>query len=198
MSRTEDLVADLIDMAEGDEIAKLHHLGRFGWLLTAGRHYPDDGFLDEESVDLLAQGENIWAKSLKVEHERLSFVRAWIDAKQEERNLGLGIYCCIKLIACDFKSDDEAIVLFRVACERYAYAIASHGSGKNPAAEMANLRHAENRELIRDAVKHWREKIDPSLSAQKAATELTKIVPLSHKKLAEIVSKAKKGVRFDD
>lgn len=65
------------------------------------------------------------------------------------------------------------------------------------ASSLARLRHAENRALINDAVKHWRENIDPKLSAQKAATELIKIVPLSHKKLAEIISKAKRGF-FDD
>lgn len=198
MSRVEDLVADLIDMADGGEIERLHSIGRFGWLLTAGRHYPDDEFLGEEDINLLSQGELIWAKSLKVENEKLAFIRAWIDASKVEQDIALGIYCCVKLIACDFRSDDEAVVLFRVASERYAYAIAASGSSQNPAAEMANLRHAESRALIRDAVKHWRENIDPSLSAQKAATELTRVVPLSHKKLAEIVSKAKKGMRFDD
>ncbi|WP_155635492.1 hypothetical protein [Burkholderia cepacia] len=197
MSRVEDLVADLIDMADGGEIERLHSIGRFGWLLTAGRHYPDDEFLAEEDIDLLAQGESIWAKSLKVDNENLTFIREWIDVSQIERDIGLGIYCCIKLMACDFRTNDEAIVLFRVASERYAYAIAEHGSHKNPAAEMANLRHAESRAMIRDAVKHWREKIDPSMSAQRAATELTRIVPLSHKKLAEIVSKAKKGIIVD-
>ncbi|WP_156440629.1 hypothetical protein [Burkholderia sp. MSMB1072] len=196
MSRTEDLVADLIDMVEDGEIDRLHSIGRFGWLLTAGRNYPDDEFLVQEDIDLLAQGESIWAKSLKTESENLAFIRAWIDASKVERDLGLGIYCCVKLIACDFRSDDEAIVLFRVASESYAYAIAADDPSHNPAAKLANLRHAESRALIRDAVKHWREKIDPSLSAQKAATELTKIVPLSHKKLAEIVSKAKKGGDF--
>jgi len=63
---------------------------------------------------------------------------------------------------------------------------------KNPAAEMAFLRHAENYALIRDAIEYWRESIDPALSAAKAANELIKIVPLSHKKLSEIVSAEKK------
>lgn len=197
MSRVEDLVADLIEMADGGEIERLHSIGRFGWLLTAGRHYPDDEFLAEEDIDLLAQGESILAKSLEVGNENLNFIREWVDVSQVERDIGLGIYCCIKLMAGDFRTDDEAIVLFRVASERYAYAIAEHGSHKNPAVEMANLRHAESRAMIRDAVKHWRENIDPSMSAQSAATELTRIVPLSHKKLAEIVSKAKKGIIVD-
>ncbi|WP_186104526.1 hypothetical protein [Burkholderia gladioli] len=193
ISRAEDLLADLVDMTEGCETEKLNSLGRFGWLLTVGRNYPDDEFLGPEEVDLLAQGENAWARGVKISNPQLAFVDAWINAREIERDVGLGVYCCIKLLVGDFRSDDEAVVLFRVASERYAFSIAKSGSAQNPAAEMAKLRHAENRSLIRDAVKHWRENIDPGLSAQKAATELTKIVPLSHKKLAEIISKAKKG-----
>ncbi|WP_157649323.1 hypothetical protein [Burkholderia ubonensis] len=62
------------------------------------------------------------------------------------------------------------------------------------ASVMAKRRHAENYALTELAKRHWRDNIDPKLSAQKAATELTKVVPLSHKKLAEIVSEAKKEI----
>lgn len=63
----------------------------------------------------------------------------------------------------------------------------------NAASEMAKKRHAENYALAETALEYWKNNIDPALSAQKAATELSKVVPLSHKKLAEIVSAAKKG-----
>lgn len=61
------------------------------------------------------------------------------------------------------------------------------------AAQLARRRHAENDVLAREALAHWKQHIDPSLSAQKAATELVRVVPLSHKKLAEIISAAKQG-----
>ena len=61
----------------------------------------------------------------------------------------------------------------------------------NPASAMARRRHRENYALADDAIKYWRDNISPDLSAQKAATELTRVVPLSHKKLAEIVSTEK-------
>lgn len=64
--------------------------------------------------------------------------------------------------------------------------------GTNPAVELAKRRHAENYALIGDALKYWREKIDPTLSASKAANELVRVVPLSHKKLAELVAAEKK------
>lgn len=65
------------------------------------------------------------------------------------------------------------------------------------ASVMAKKRHAENYALVETAKKHWKDNIDPRLSAQKAADELMKIVPLSHKKLAEIVSQAKKEMNRD-
>jgi hypothetical protein len=57
---------------------------------------------------------------------------------------------------------------------------------------MAKRRHAENYAMSKDALKYWREKIDPNISASKAANELLRVVPLSHKKLAEIVAAEKK------
>lgn len=62
----------------------------------------------------------------------------------------------------------------------------------NPAVELAKKRHAENYALIGIALQHWREKIDPTISASKAANELVRVVPLSHKKLAEVVAAEKK------
>ncbi len=67
----------------------------------------------------------------------------------------------------------------------------------NAASVMAKKRHAENYALVETAKKHWKDNIDPRLSAQKAADELMKIVPLSHKKLAEVVSQAKKETNRD-
>ncbi|MDO9459368.1 MAG: hypothetical protein Q7N95_04535 [Alphaproteobacteria bacterium] len=64
--------------------------------------------------------------------------------------------------------------------------------GANPAIAMAKRRHAENYALTDEAVKYWQENIDPTLSASKAANELLRVVPLSHKKLAEVISAEKK------
>lgn len=71
------------------------------------------------------------------------------------------------------------------------FSLSMHGTEENPAVAMARLRHSENYALADDALAYWQEHIDPNLSAQKAATILTGVVPLSHKKLAEIVSEEK-------
>lgn len=57
---------------------------------------------------------------------------------------------------------------------------------------MARKRHKENYELVEFAVKYWKDNIDPAMSAEKAADLLIAQVPLSHKKLAEVVSSEKK------
>jgi hypothetical protein len=68
---------------------------------------------------------------------------------------------------------------------------------ENPAAALAKLRHAETYSMREDALKYWRENIDPNLSAAKAANTLLAVVPLSHKKLAELVSSAKREAAKD-
>lgn len=66
------------------------------------------------------------------------------------------------------------------------------GMRENPAAALAKLRHAETYSMREEALKYWRDNIDPALPAAKAANALLAVVPMSHKKLAELVSAAKK------
>ena len=65
----------------------------------------------------------------------------------------------------------------------------------NPAAILAKKRHTENRAMAEEAMKFWRENMDTSLSASKAANELVQVVSLSHKKLAELVAAEKKKLK---
>jgi hypothetical protein len=55
----------------------------------------------------------------------------------------------------------------------------------------ADIRHSETRSMREDAIEYWRKNIDPKLSTPKAADILIKVVPLSHRKLEEIIRKAK-------
>ncbi len=67
----------------------------------------------------------------------------------------------------------------------------AQAGSRSPGSVLAQIRHTENRELADDVRSFWRENIDPNLSAQKAANEIMRanLVPLSHKKIAEIVSR---------
>lgn len=60
------------------------------------------------------------------------------------------------------------------------------------AASLATKRHKRHRELSEEAIRYWRENIDPKLSAAKAAEKLIAIIPLSHKKLAELIATERK------
>lgn len=74
-------------------------------------------------------------------------------------------------------------------------ALEVHDHAIKAAATLAKKRHAENYAMVAQAVKYWRENINPDLSASKAANELVQVVPLSHKKLAEIISAEKRKLQ---
>lgn len=61
------------------------------------------------------------------------------------------------------------------------------------ARNAALFRHAETYALKKQAIEYWHEHIDPNLSNQKAADILLKVVPVSHRKLAEYVAECKRG-----
>ena len=55
--------------------------------------------------------------------------------------------------------------------------------------------HVETNKLRNEVVAFWSSNIDKSLSNEKAATELTKQFPLSHRTLRDYVAEAKKSLR---
>lgn len=65
----------------------------------------------------------------------------------------------------------------------------------NPAAELAKARHKENYAIREFVENYWRENMDPSLSAQRAATIMIqdRVVDISQKKLAEYISALRKA-----
>ncbi|KAB0544173.1 hypothetical protein F7P85_06035 [Kerstersia gyiorum] len=69
------------------------------------------------------------------------------------------------------------------------------GANTDAASRMAHKRHEENYGMRADIEQYWRKNIDPALSAQKAADQIIKdnVAPLSHKKIAEIVSALRKA-----
>ena len=59
----------------------------------------------------------------------------------------------------------------------------------------AHKRHAETRALRAEVVEYWLAEIDKNLSGEKAAVILSKVFPLSHRKLSEYVMEEKKRLR---
>lgn len=56
----------------------------------------------------------------------------------------------------------------------------------------ARLRHTETYALRKEVTEYWRDNIDKNMSAEKSATMLTKIFPLSHRTLKAYVTTEKK------
>jgi hypothetical protein len=56
----------------------------------------------------------------------------------------------------------------------------------------AQKRHVETYTLRAEIVAYWKSNIDPTLSADKAATLLTKQFPVSHRKISEYIAAEKK------
>lgn len=64
-----------------------------------------------------------------------------------------------------------------------------------PMRNGARKRHAETYALRAEVIEHWLAHINHSLSGDKAATILSKIFPLSPRKLSEYVMAEKKRLR---
>lgn len=97
------------------------------------------------------------------------------------------------------KEDEHELAWSYVSDAQYWAGIlkAAHAEKENtpnPGKELARIRHAENRVLFEEAIEYWHKEIDPNMSAQKAADKLLTVVPLSHKKLAELISAEKNKV----
>ncbi|MFN5745555.1 MAG: hypothetical protein ACK443_05645 [Methylococcaceae bacterium] len=88
----------------------------------------------------------------------------------------------------------EASAVHRMAHGFYMWDSNSPVAGDPPAVTMAYLSHREHREMADYVTQYWYENIEPKLSAQKAADMIVKanLVTLSHKKIAEIISRLRK------
>ncbi|QBR40558.1 hypothetical protein EHF36_07905 [Kerstersia gyiorum] len=93
-------------------------------------------------------------------------------------------------VVCDAE-DARGMTLFLSDSSEDTFADAAPAS---IGAALADIRHAETRSTNKFVLEYWREKIDPALSAQKAADEVLQrnVVNLSHKKIAEIIAAERK------
>lgn len=115
------------------------------------------------------------------------FIKSKIELTGEDA-LTLALWYCVHVESAQEIHEQWAAVAEAAFWQGVLFA----KSPGNPASALAKKRHAENYALTADAIKYWRENIDPSLSASKAADELLRVLPLSHRKLTEIVSAEKK------
>lgn len=93
------------------------------------------------------------------------------------------------------KADPCFLVHYTVACGLMGNVeeIIWHGQRQSATlSEYAKRAHAEDYALRDCAIDYWEKNIDPKLSNEAAAEILKRVVKVSHRKLVEYVSKAKK------
>jgi hypothetical protein len=97
------------------------------------------------------------------------------------------------------ENNNLKVHLGMVAIANYVLGAAEAVIGKEAISSLlrsawARKRHEETYALQEEVVTYWRKNIDPKKSNEKAATELEKVFPISHRKLSEYVAKAKKDL----
>jgi hypothetical protein len=119
--------------------------------------------------------------------------------------IGHAMYCCRMAKKLLRKGDWRGALLFTSTGSRgYGVALGLMG-GQSAKRELlqswAKLRHAETYEMRDRIIDHWKKKISPTLSAQKAADEMLGLFrwsngdEVAHRKLAEYVGFAKRELR---
>jgi hypothetical protein len=103
---------------------------------------------------------------------------------------GMAKFCLIKNKQGKIEEAIKALCYANFCCGLFLMSF--HKNKNNPASELAKKRHSGNNALFDEAIKYWNEEIPPSISASKAADELVRVVPLSHRKLSDLVSAEKK------
>ncbi|GHU18714.1 hypothetical protein FACS189475_04650 [Betaproteobacteria bacterium] len=116
---------------------------------------------------------------------------------KDKKDLPLNIAIIASILASKSRFADSEKESWAFAAEAMYWAGVAAGLLNNPvsASAMARKGHQDDYDLAENAREHWKANIDPNLSAEKAASMLENIVPLSHKKLASIVSMEKKKLK---
>jgi hypothetical protein len=140
VEQAEALLDEFFDMAGDLDTNRLMKIGEWWRLVVIARFYSDEIELNDEEIALLREGEKLWYLSQgepNLPFEKIAEIREAINANQREADIALGLCCCIRVtnFLCGEK---EAVILFRIACERLAYAIISPDSPEL-AAKLARL-----------------------------------------------------------
>lgn len=129
------LLDEFFDMAGDAEIGRLMKIGEWWRLVVIAKFYSDDVELSDQELFLLREGEKLWYLSQgapNLPDEKTEVIRDAINADRLEADIALGLCCCIRItnFICNEK---EAVILFRIACERFAYAVANPESPEQSA-----------------------------------------------------------------
>lgn len=135
VEQAEQLLDEFWDMAGDAETSRLMKIGEWWRLVVIARFYSDEIELNDQELFLLREGEKLWHLSQgapNLPNEKSAEIRDAINANSFEADIALGLCCCVRITSflCDEK---EAVILFRIACERFAYAISDPDSPERAA-----------------------------------------------------------------
>ena len=135
--------------------------------------------------------------------ELLEETSPFLSADLERTNAAYSIWCLDRgiegLLNGSAVDAARGFTYAQIACDlAYEYKGSASGESRvnSAASDMgrkgARARHIETHQLKREAIDHWKAKIDPALPNEKAAQLLTKVFPLSHRTLSAYVAQAKR------
>jgi hypothetical protein len=124
LEQAEKLLDQFLEWA-GKDKKRLIEIGEWWRINHIARFYYDDIELTEEELTTIREGEKLYAqRKPNLPKKKIKQIENALAATQYERDLGLGLNCCIRITRhrC---TDEESVILFRMASERYAFAIVS-------------------------------------------------------------------------
>ena len=135
VEQADHLLDEFFEMAGDAETSRLMKIGEWWRLVVIARFYSDDVELSDQELFLLREGQKLWFLSQgapNLPDEKTAEIRDAINADRFEADIALGLCCCIRItnFLCNEK---EAVILFRIACERFAYAVVSPESPEQTA-----------------------------------------------------------------
>ncbi len=162
-------------------------------LLKIDRNNPDQReWLERDGRELLMNPVE------PTELNREKFVRRSAQEEQLVR-CSLALACNQLAISSDEKDDIEETIGLMLVAESAVGMSKQFGVTAELNSIHAHLhakkRHAETYSMKKEVLDYWQEKIDPTLSNERAAKLLGSVFPLSHRKLSQYVAEAKKGLR---
>jgi hypothetical protein len=123
LTQAENLLDDFFMFADEYDIHRLMKIGEWWRLVELARHYSDDVSLSAEELFILREGEKRFYLSQGAPNlpaERLKDIDDAINADRTESDVALGLCCCTRIVH-HLADENEAMILFRIACERRAF-----------------------------------------------------------------------------
>jgi len=164
-----------------------------------------DNLTKNGNIYIATEDDKAWEGFLKEEYDLEFLVNILYEIEKKQPGLKLTDFEAAFAICCLYRVDDALIARllgFGGFGDRTLEAHELLKKAMGPSQEKAvrselagmaaKVRHEETHALREEVIQYWRSNIDSKISAEKAATELSRIFPLSHRKLSQYISAERK------